>query len=307
MIAPAPIAIFIFNRPDHLRQMLSSLLKCDGLEKCRIVVFADGPKLQEQVASVKETRRLAKEVLGDRAEYRFSKQNKGLAASIIGGVKDLLAEHGRVIVLEDDFELAPAFLTYMNEALERYCDNVEVYQISGHMLNTAGFANQDKALFLPLTTTWGWATWARAWQHFDPDAKGWEQLTLDSKLRKRFDFGGVYDYTSMLRKQMQGKRDSWGIRWYWSVFRREGLVLFPPHSLVRNTGMDGSGTHGGGSLRNFDRYKGAMRTRPIALPNEIAVRSEDIEAMRLAIWRQNGGWFGHIVDRIKVLRREISA
>jgi len=61
----------------------------------------------------------------------------------------------------------------------------------------------------------------------------------------------AYDYAAMLEAQMAGRRDIWGIRWYWSVFCQNGLSLFPPQSLVRNTGQDGSGTHGGGFLRKF--------------------------------------------------------
>lgn len=282
--------------------MLQSLLACRGVDDCRIVVFADGPRQETERAAVDETRQVANALLGHRADYRFSEKNKGLAASIIGGVEDLLAEHGRVIVLEDDLELAPGFLTYMNKALELYAEHENVYQISGHMFDVPDFAHRGGALFLPLTTTWGWATWRRAWQRFDPFAKGWEQLLHDHALRKRFNFGGVYDWMSMMQRQMEGKRDSWGIRWYWSVFRQDGLVLFPPRSLVRNFGIDGSGSHGGGALRSFDR-NGELSTDPIVLPERIATRLEDIEAVRRAIWRQNGGWIGYVADRLKKLVR----
>jgi hypothetical protein len=299
MRASAPIAIFAFNRPQHLRRMLGSLLACEGVDESRIFVFADGPRREAEHAAVDEARQTAVELLGDRAEYRFSEANKGLASSIIGGVGELVSEHGRVIVLEDDFVLAPRFLAYMNEALERFAEDENVYQVSGHMFEAPDFDHRAKALFLPLTTTWGWATWHRAWRHFDPVAAGWEQLLRDPSLRKRFNFGGCYDWASMMQRQMEGKRDSWGVRWYWSVFRRDGLVLFPPRSLVRNTGTDGSGTHGRGTMRRFDRNGGELASDPISMPEQVAAQPEDVEAVRRAIWRQNGGWIGYSVDCLK--------
>ena len=95
-----------------------------------------------------------------------------------------------------------------------------------------------------MTTTWGWATWARAWEAYDPAATGWEQLQQDRPLRRRFDLDGAYPYTWLMKRQQRGQSDSWGIRWYWSVFQAQGLSVFPPRTLVSNTGQDGSGTHG---------------------------------------------------------------
>ena len=37
--------------------------------------------------------------------------------------------------------------------------------------------------------------------------------------------------------------DAWDILWYWTIFGRNGLVYFPPQTLVMNIGLDGSGTH----------------------------------------------------------------
>ena len=128
----APIAVFIYNRPDHLRSTLGWLSQCDGFADSPVIVFGDGPKRADQVAQVEAARGVARELLGARADYRFSPVNKGLARSIIDGVNAVVAEHGRVIVVEDDLQLAPGFLVFMNAALEKYADNEQVYQVSGY-------------------------------------------------------------------------------------------------------------------------------------------------------------------------------
>jgi hypothetical protein len=187
----------------------------------------------------------------------------------------------------------------MNSALERYSSLENVYQISGHMFDVREFADRQDALFLPLTTTWGWATWGRAWKSFDATATGWQHLRQDRQLRRRFDLDGAYPYTWLMERQQQGQSDSWGIRWYWSVFRRGGVSLFPPVSLVGNTGQDGSGTHGRGVMADFKLKGGRAAPMPPKLPEDVTVRKEDFTLVKNTIWRQNGGWRGWSINQLR--------
>ena len=155
----------------------------------------------------------------------------------------LCAESGQAIVVEDDLLTSPHFLRYMNDALQRYRDEASVMQVAGYMFPVELELSED-ALFLPFVGSWGWATWARAWAHFDPAAGAYEALKADRKLRRRFDLNGAYPYFQMLEMQLRGQVDSWAIRWYLSTFMRDGLTLYPRKSLVENIGFDGSGVHG---------------------------------------------------------------
>lgn len=298
----APVALFVFNRPEHLRSTIESLKRCDGFAESPIVVFGDGARGEHEMPAVEATRHVAQQLLGDRAEYRLSETNQGLARSIIDGVELLLARHGRVIVVEDDLVLAPGFLRFLNEGLDHYAADERVYQVSGHMFDVRDFVQRREALLLPMTTTWGWATWARAWTSFDPKASGWESLRQDHALRKRFNLNGAYDYTQMLERQMAGQRQSWGIRWYWSVFMRGGLGCFPPRSLVANIGMDGTGTHGRGSFRSFESGTLPIGSIPFVAPHEELPEPEAWTLVRGTVWRQNGRWLGRAVDWVRWAR-----
>lgn len=299
----APILIFAYRRPEHLRNTLASLMRCTGFQESPVIVYADGPRSTAEKDAVMATREVACSMLGERAEYHFSKANRGLSESVISGVSETLERFGRVIVVEDDLELNPAFLTFMNAALDRYADAENVFQVSGYMFDVPELKKERTALFLPFTVSWGWATWKRAWDCFDPKATGWEALRADKQLRRRFNLDGSYDYATMLVRQMAGMRDSWAVRWYWTVFKAQGLVLFPPVSLVRNTGFDGSGTHGRGVLRHFSGC-GLVNTIPeIALPESMLIDSVLYAHAKRALWRQNGGWIGRFVSWVKVVAR----
>ena len=307
----APVALFCFNRPQHLERMLTSLMACRGFESTSLFVYADGPRHEADRPLVAAVREALARRLPASATVIARPANVGLAANIIDGVSTLCQTHGRVIVIEDDLLLDPRFLHFMNEALERYADMAHVYQISGYMFDVPALAGQREAVFLPHSSTWGWATWQRAWQHFDPLATGWQTLTRDATMRRRFNLDNAYDYASMLESHMRGHINSWGVRWYWTVFKAGALVVFPPFSLVDNTGFDGSGTHGRGWLRRFGHAgAAAVPSGPISLPGSAVLDERIRRQVRDTVWRHNGSWLGQMVSRgrraVQRLRRSRS-
>lgn len=243
----APIALFVYNRPTHTRQTVEALKNNALAAQSDLVIFSDAPKTEEKAQSVRAVRDYIHTIQGFNSVSIIERdRNYGLANSIISGVSSLVEKYGRVIVLEDDLIVTSGFLDFMNQALDHYEHQPEVIQVSGYMFPVDLDIAED-SLFLPLTTSWGWATWKRAWDLFDPDAKGYERVKNDSALRRRFNLDGAYDYFSMLEDQLAGRVDSWAIRWQLSTFLVGGLTLYPKHSLVTNTGFDGSGTHGAAS------------------------------------------------------------
>jgi len=297
----SPVLVFAYRRPDHLRRTLDALMRCKEFDNSPVIIYCDGARGPEDAACVVETRKLAKEMLGEHAEYHFSDVNLGLSRSVISGVTDVIHRYGRVIVVEDDLSVNPYFLTFMNRALDRYSNEKQVFQISGYMFDVSALKLIQSAVFFPFTVSWGWATWKRAWDEFDPMASGWEALYNDRQLRYRFNLDGSYDYATMLIRQMTGMRDSWAIRWYWTVFKKKGLVLFPPASLVSNTGFDGSGTHGRGMFRRFSQTKAAPLETDISLPASICVDADRFAGIKKRLKHQNGGHIGAFVNRVRQL------
>jgi len=269
----APIALFVYNRPEHTRRVLSFLQACEGFGQSPLYVFCDGARNAAAAGKVEAVRQIVHDMVGCHATIVESESNRGLANSIISGVNRLCDEYGKAIVVEDDLMLAEGFLTYMNAALNRYEHDASVMQVSGYMFDIPEFRGLDTAMFLPFTTSWGWGVWKRAWDCFDEQAAGWERLRSDSNLCKAFNLGGAYDYCAMLHRQMAGEIDSWAIRWYWSVFNHHGHIAYPPRSYVRNTGFDGYGTHGGQFARTILKDHALASGLP-AFPGDVQVDGE---------------------------------
>ena len=126
------------------------------------------------------------------------------------------------------------------------------------------------------TGSWGWATWKRAWKHFNPDGAYLLHELERRRLTRQFDFGGAYGFTRMLRRQVEGKNNSWAIRWNASLFLDGILSLNVGRSLVKNKGMDGSGTNSFA----LDPYTSILWEKPLEL-QKIEPITENLEARRL--------------------------
>lgn len=279
-MTPAPIALFVHARPAHTKRAVESLAANPLARASDLFVFADAPKKPGQEQAVREVRDIVRRIEGFASVTVIERaQNLGLSGSITDGVSSLCRDRGRVIAIEDDLELAPGLLDFLNRGLERFANNARVFQISGYMY--PGDYGDDRAFFLPMISCWGWATWKRAWDHYDPKMQGFSRLAANKSLRQRFDLEGAYDYYAMACQQRDGKVDSWGIRWHLSVFMHDGLVLYPPRSLVQNAGVDLSGTHGAGHKELQRPLSGGNGAgNEIVLPDRIEVDAENFAEVK---------------------------
>ena len=200
----APILLFVYNRPEHTRQVVSSLLRNKEAADSPLFIYADQSKNPESDAAVQEVRRYIHSISGFKTITIIEREtNWGLARNIIDGVTTQVNHFGRVIVLEDDLIVAPYFLKFMNDALEVYKDEQRVGHIQACDF-TKDISLPDTFL-IKWTGSWGWATWSRAWKHFNPDGKELLAQLEARNLTRYFDFNGNYPFTRMLRRQIEGK------------------------------------------------------------------------------------------------------
>lgn len=266
----APVLLFVYNRPEHVRRTIEALQHNTLAAESPLFIYSDAARDASQKQAVAEVRRFIHTVTGFATITIIERnENWGLARSIIDGVTTQINRYGRVIVLEDDLITAPYFLQFMNDALECYKDEPRVGHIQG-----CDFT-QDPSLpdtfLIKWTGSWGWATWKRAWQYFNPDGKALLAELERRKLTYTFDFNGKYGYTRMLRRQIEGKNNSWAIRWNASLFLKDMLSLNVGKSLVQNEGFDGSGTNcGGGGLYASTLYMERLPVKRIIPAEENA-------------------------------------
>ena len=256
----APIALFVYNRLDHTEQTVSALKRNLLAEDSDLFIFSDASKNLSSDEKVKAVRTFIKSTTGFKSLTIIERpHNLGLANSIIDGVTNLCNKYGQVIVLEDDLVTSPYFLKYMNNALDYYRDEEQVISIHGYIYPVD--AKLPETFFLRCADCWGWATWKRGWDIFEPNGEALLENLKQKKLEKQFNFDDTYDYVRMLKDQILKKNDSWAIRWHASAFLDNKLTLYPGESLVLNIGNDDSGTHCG----TTDIFSGDIVARSVVV------------------------------------------
>lgn len=287
----APIALFVYNRPEHTRRTIKFLQQNLLAEESRLYIFSDAAKDLNNESLVAEVRDVIRTFDGFKHIEIIERQsNLGLANSIIDGVSRLVKDYGKVIVFEDDLISSMYTLTYFNDALNRYQNEDKVMHIGAYMYPLKE-ENLPETFFYRAATSWGWATWDRAWKHFEPDI----DLIIsrfDQEKKHQFSIEGTMNFWKQIQEFKSGKNNSWAIRWYASIFLRGGLTLNPSNSLINNIGHDGSGIHSGIN----DIYHVIINPRPIqSFPEKIEEDQLVYHSIKSFLKNRKGSFWQRII------------
>jgi GT2 family glycosyltransferase len=280
----APIALFVYNRPEHTRRTLTFLQKNQLAENSRLFIFADGARTEADKPRVEQVRQILDGITGFKSvKIIVSETNLGLAESIIRGVTQLTQEYGKVIVFEDDLLSSPYTLQYFNEALDRYEHEEQVMHVGAYMYDLKD-PSLPETFFYRAATSWGWATWERAWKYFEPNIDTL-MSQFDQEKIHQFSIESSMNFWKQMLQFKSGKNNSWAIRWYASIFLKGGLTLNPSRSLIQNIGHDGSGVHS----NNEDIYQVRMAQKPVSqYPTVIEENRQAYEAIKNFLKNRKG-------------------
>lgn len=244
---PTPVVLFTYKRPDHTRTTLTTLALNALASQTDLFVFSDGPKLEADAAAVSAVRDVVRTATGFASVTLIERPvNMGLARSVITGVTELFERYDRLIVLEDDLETSSNFLRYMNEALDSYRDDPLAFSVTGHTFPEPFLKIPDDYPFDTYAgyrcSSWSWATWRDRWQLIDWSMDYFKDFCCNSAEQDAFNRGGN-DLAAMLAMQHENKIDSWAIRFCYAHHSNDMRCIYPIQTLVRNIGLDNTGTH----------------------------------------------------------------
>ena len=180
-----------------------------------------------------------------------------------------MKKHKSVIVLEDDLLTDKFFLKYMNDSLNYYSKNKKVISIHAYLYPIKNIIK--KPFFLKGADCWGWGTWRRGWKLYNSNSKSLLKFLKTKKKEKEFNFNNTFAYSKMLRDNINKKNDSWAIKWYASAFLKNKLTLYPPYSLIKNIGNDGSGTNS----KSDRKYDVTLKNKKINIKN-IQIKEDEL-------------------------------
>lgn len=269
----APIALFVYNRPDHTLRTVEALRQNWLSSQSDLIVFSEAPKNATGAADVVAVRKLVHEISGFKSLTIVEReQNLGLAKSIISGVSQICDEFGRIIALEDDILTTPDFLTFINLALDHYANEPRVFSTSGFnfAFNIPAHYPFDAFCFWR-SSSWGWGTWKNRWDKCDWNVADYDTFSADLYKQKSFNRGGE-DLTRMLRLQMTGRLDSWAIRWAYAHYQHDALALLSVQPRVFHFGSDSSATH--------VKRRGAVKQSPLTSQHKSSFTLPNVEDLQ---------------------------
>ena len=243
---PFPVILFAYNRPEHTRLTIEALCQNRLASASDLHVFSDGPKNNSHAESVKQVRAYLRTVSGFLTVQIIERErNMGLAASVIAGVSQVLNDHPACIVVEDDMQSSPNFLEFMNSALQVYRERRDIFSVTGYNYPLPIPTHYPQDAYLSYRgSSWGWGTWADRWRSIDWSVGDYAKFCADPHDHDLFARGGN-DLPGMLKLQLEGKLDSWAIRFAYAHHRNNAFCLHAVRSKIQNIGFDGSGVHCG--------------------------------------------------------------
>jgi hypothetical protein len=239
--APA-VLLIIFNRPEHTQRALQAM---GAVRPKTVLVAADGPRNPEETAVCAATRDVIRGIDWDCTVLtNYSGTNLGCGIRVYTAIDWALTLFEEVIVLEDDCIPEPAFFHFCEELLEYYRTDERVMHISGNNFQPVQSSSYASYYFSKYTHAWGWATWRRAWKHFDWALTPWPELRKAGMLRNWCD--DPYEqrfWTDIFDRMCLGAPDVWDYQWNCACWAQNGLAILPAVNLVSNHGYGPEATH----------------------------------------------------------------
>ena len=236
-----PILIINFNRSVKTQKILN-ILKL--LKPTKLYLSIDGPRhenLKDKIQIVKIKKKFEKINWSCKIKKKYSKKNYGMKLNVINSVNWFLKNEKMGIILEDDCIPTKSFFIFCKILLSKYKNEKKIFQINGHSIN---FPNKKESYYYSkLNSTWGWATWRRAWNKLDLKMSSYQKMKKNSLINKYYENKNIYYWMdTYFKKTLENKDNIWSIYWSFTILKNNGLCISPFKNLIKNIGFDGSGT-----------------------------------------------------------------
>lgn len=239
-----PVAFIIFNRPEKTSRVFKEICKARPKQ---LFIIADGPRTDEERALTDAVRKVVEHIDWPCEVFRnYSDINLTCAVRPPSGVSWVFEHVDRAIFLEDDCLPQQSFFKYCTELLEYYKDDERVMHIGGNNMHQKNpyYVCPESYSFSISPDLWGWATWRRAWKHYDIELKHWPEVEKQGLLKNVFADNAVRDkWERLFRLYHAGKVNSWDGQWAFACFINRGLTIVPKRNLITNIGVDADSTH----------------------------------------------------------------
>jgi hypothetical protein len=237
------VALFAFNRPDHLKETLERIHITNDVEK--LYIFCDGPRNDNDVGKINEIKRIVDKVDWCKVEWVLRQHNHGICQNVYEALSELFNKYEAVVCLEDDCLVRRDFFKYMKTCLSYYKDHTNVFHVNGFQLPIKPRKRDHReydVYYSRMPMSWGYGLWSRSFKFFKMDISANFERVLSTDAFLEFEL--MYPEIRIeLNNILLKKVDSFAFRWGFAMWANNGYALAPYYSLLKNIGCDGSGAN----------------------------------------------------------------
>lgn len=242
---PGALLLLVFNRPQTTRQVWEWVRQA---RPARLYIAADGARSSRagEDVRVNEVRQIVNAGVDWTTEVKllFRERNFGCKNAVSSAIDWFFEHEEEGVILEDDCLPGADFLPFCYSLLDYYRHNEQVMHISGNNFLNGKIEMAESYYFSKLTHIWGWATWRRAWKHYDVEMKTWPEKMKQGLINEIWMKRSQVNYWQKKFSQMyNGEIDTWDYQWTYAVWANNGLAINPKVNLVKNIGFDEDATH----------------------------------------------------------------
>ncbi len=257
-----PVVFIVFNRPETTKTVFERIR---AASPSKLFVIADGPR--KEIDGEKDKCEQVRSVINGvdwpcKVITNYSDVNMGCRNRVVTGLNWVFSEVEEAIILEDDCLPDPTFFRFCDELLDRYKDDKRVMNIGGNCSRYGGGGEKYSYYFSRYPHIWGWATWRRAWEHYDINMPLWPEIRDAGLLNGMFHNRRILNYRiDVFDRAYRGEIDAWSPAWVFACWLQGAVSILPNKNLVSNIGFGENATHTRGKNRTT-----ANITTPLAFP-----------------------------------------
>lgn len=269
-----PVALIFFNRPHYLKQQLQIIKK---VKPSKLYLISDGARKDRpnEGQLVEESRRLVEESIDWECEVKknYAQENMGCYDRIANGASWVFSQEEYGIFLEDDNIPELTFFEYCRENLLKYKDHEKIYWIcGGNYLVDYENEHHDSYIFSQQMFPCGWASWRRAWKHYDGDMKDYEDKACRKEVLAKIKNKRIRNYKKIVwEKLYQEKKHheryyTWDHQWHFTLLKDDAVGIVPKYNQITNIGVGLDSTHGGTELTEQLSGMVMLESKPLEFP-----------------------------------------
>ncbi len=266
----SPILYCCYNRLNLIKKSLKVLqdISCSNL-----YIAIDGSKNKQDEIIVDEVIKYIKKIkFKSNVKFLIRNKNLGCKIAISSAIDWFFSHEEEGIILEEDILPSQNFFYFCEYTLDKYRNNEKIFMING--TNYLGLNKSNKYFYSQHFLIWGWATWKRAWKHYDVEMKEWHNEVVKNKLKDRYSKQEFDFLNQRFNSLFQSYKDTWDIQWYFTCVINNKLAIMPEANLVSNIGIHG--THSNEFYKTLFLKVGEIDIKEI-IPSTKIERNEEFD------------------------------